>query len=219
MIKRSDSINRLISEMKYATYLEIGVQAGITFNEVRSARKIAVDPGFMIDQSELKGDSFALTSDDYFNQYPDHRYDIAFVDGHHTFEQSLRDFTRCAFRIAANGAILIDDCYPSDYYASLKRIEDCEKAKGNENWHDRNWMGDVYKTALFIHDYVDAFSFAFIKNTMGVVATWRQQRSIVPLTTSMREIEDCSYFTYRHEYAPRLPVMTIDEIIAVMKAG
>jgi hypothetical protein len=204
----AELINYFAERFGFGRYLEIGVQAGVTFNAVRIASKTAVDPAFAIARDRLDGESFKMTSDAFFDQYPDAAFDFVFIDGLHTFEQSLRDFTRSLFRIPRTGLILIDDCFPSDYYASLRSFEACTNAKTSEKYPDRSWMGDVFKTILVIHDYFDSVSFAYIEGTLGVVAVWFEPRTIKPLFQTMEEIFRCDYAQFRYGIGPRLPRMT-----------
>jgi hypothetical protein len=210
-MQRSDIINQFISRLGYERYLEIGVQSGVTFNAVNAPTKVAVDPAFVIPRELLTGEAFEITSDTYFNKYF-HEFDLIFIDGLHTFEQSLRDLMRSLRRIPRNGLILIDDCYPSDYLASLRDHDLCAKAKTRENHVDRNWMGDVYKTLLFINDYLDDVSYIYITYTMGFSAVWYEPRQLAPYFQTMEEIYGCEYARFRYEISPSIPRNTVEQI-------
>lgn len=219
MITHAAIIRHVLETLKFRRYLEIGVQGGVTFNQVEADEKIGVDPNFQCDPATLKGTALSQTSDSFFDENPGRIFDLIFIDGLHSFEQSLRDFTRSISRIAPNGLILVDDCYPSDFYASMRDANACNLAKEAENWPDRNWQGDVYKTALFINDFMDQFSYAYIAGTQGVIAVWHAPRPVRPFFHTMRDIAECDYYTFRHLIAPRIRQLTIEEIVETMQAG
>ena len=72
------SVNQyLINKYDYNTYLEIGVQRGLSFLPIRCKKKVAVDPMFLISWKDkikwnyknfcnLKNSYFETTSDDFF---------------------------------------------------------------------------------------------------------------------------------------------------------
>jgi len=67
------------------------VLEGETFANVKVWRRCGVDPSPLFDAVLLpRGSSFAVTtSDEFFSTLrPSKRYDIAFIDGLHTFEQT-----------------------------------------------------------------------------------------------------------------------------------
>src|SRR5947207_3201487 len=62
-------INRIAAEMRAQTYLEIGVSRGLTFRDVKIARKVGVDPRFRCDVAALRetgSEMHEITSDQYF---------------------------------------------------------------------------------------------------------------------------------------------------------
>src|SRR5690606_26031789 len=119
--RRSEVVQSLLALHADPAYLEIGVYRGETFHEVRASRKVAVDPKFAIDASErLDGSDYVeRTSDDFFRDCRD-TFDVIYLDGLHTFEQTLRDLLNSCERLSRDGVILIDDILPSCYPASLR---------------------------------------------------------------------------------------------------
>ena len=81
--------------MNARTYLEIGVFKGLTLKDVEIADCAGVDPQFRVPAEELTGPSRTLvtdTSDAYFAGLDRSTvFDIVFLDGLHTFEQTYRD--------------------------------------------------------------------------------------------------------------------------------
>ena len=153
-------INQLISELKYRSYLEIGVASGNTFHNVVCEKKIAVDPNFRFDktlfQDEAKDLSFfEISSDEFFNMQPKHvKVDLIFLDGLHTFEQTYRDLLNSLEIVSDVGAIILDDVFPLDYAGSLKSMREMLEYRTQSNdISPRHWWGDVYKVIFMLHDY------------------------------------------------------------------
>jgi hypothetical protein len=67
----------------------------VTFERIRVAERTAVDPTFLFDIGKHANENtiFAdTTSDRFFAGLPaQKRYDLIFIDGIHTFEQTYRD--------------------------------------------------------------------------------------------------------------------------------
>jgi|SRR5579862_2443042 len=223
MLNRPEVINYFIKRFGYRRYLEIGVEAGNTFNAVEATAKFAVDPHFRIARDALRGESFAMTSDAFFNEHREEIFDIVFIDGLHTFEQSLRDFASAMACVSKTGVILVDDCNPSDYLASIRDHDLSRKLKEQQGVKDRNWMGDVYKTVLFINDHFGNVSLSYINDTMGIVAIWFEPRPVVPFFRSIEDIAHCDFADFRGKIFPNLPKRSLaeigDSIFFCQKAG
>lgn len=218
MLKRSTIINHFIAQCGYSRYLEIGVEGGVTFNNVQAPEKFAVDPNFKVPQDQLLGHAFAMTSDSFFDHNRE-MFDLVFIDGLHTFEQSLRDFTRAMSRVPRTGLILLDDCNPSDYLASLRDHNLCMALKKKEGYADQNWMGDVYKTVLFIREFFDNVSFAYIEDSLGIVAVWFEPRPLTPQFQNIEEISQCEFAHFRHRILPNLPFKNLDQIASAINSA
>lgn len=161
---RTDVIQSFIDGRGLERYLEIGIRSGHTFLRIRARQKIAVDPAPRIGLLKLlrwrfrnpanRGSQILeVTSNEFFE---DHAHllveglDIAFVDGLHTYEQSLADVERCLEHLNPGGVILMHDCSPpSAAAATPARSPDEARATAGEAWHGM-WCGDVYKTVLHL---------------------------------------------------------------------
>lgn len=95
--------NALIDQHGYSSYLEIGCKGDTTFNQVRAARKVGVDPN--------SGGTLRMTSDEYFKSHTE-RFDLVFVDGMHERAQVLRDVENALARLNDGGTIVLHDCDP-----------------------------------------------------------------------------------------------------------
>ncbi|HET6197695.1 MAG TPA: hypothetical protein VFE12_18170, partial [Acetobacteraceae bacterium] len=98
MLSRSDVISRFLELFDNPTYLEIGVNKGETFHSLGNCQKIGVDPAFLFDVNAYQGNPdiglYQISSDEFFGRLPagKGRFDVIYLDGLHTFEQTLRDF-------------------------------------------------------------------------------------------------------------------------------
>ena len=90
---------------------------------------------------------FNITSDDFFLNHKeilsDKKIDVAFIDGLHTFEQSLKDVLNCLEYLNEKGIIVMHDCSPrSETIGS--------SVMSREEASNPNWSGDVWKTIAYL---------------------------------------------------------------------
>lgn len=162
---RTGVVQAFIDGRGLETYLEIGVRTGHTFLRIRARRKIGVDPAPRIgalkrfrwwfrNGSNRCSRIYRLTSDEFFAHHGDllaeHGLDVAFVDGLHTYEQSLRDVESCLAYLEPEGVALMHDCSPPSAAAAIpaQSPDEARRAAG-DRW-DGMWCGDVYKTVLHL---------------------------------------------------------------------
>lgn len=192
-------LNWLAKAINAKSYLEIGVLNGKTFSHVRVKTRHAVDPNFQFDTRELADRNtcfYPMTSDEYFARHIGQRqYDLVFLDGLHTYEQTFRDFCAVLPHTHARSVILIDDTLPRDPYAALPDPREAARQKeaaghtGGEGWN-----GDVYKLVFAIHDFFPTLSYTTIKQGKGQTAVWREPRAdFVPLMNSHEAISRMSW--------------------------
>jgi hypothetical protein len=181
---RAEIIQALLDLRRLADYLEIGVYKGETFFGLRAARKVAVDPGFAFDVKEArkaaKGEFHQVESDEYFGTLisPDDAFHVIFIDGLHTFEQTLRDFTNAIACLKPGGAIVIDDVWPANYEATLPTHEMAIQVRKARNAKDdrRDWTGDVYRLVFHIDSFFQQWSFAAVAESANQLVVWRERR-------------------------------------------
>jgi len=148
----SKRLNRLAAALGAKSYLEIGVHTGGTFARVQVAERTAVDPAFPFPVSDHEDDVtiFAeMTSDEFFAGLPAGKtYDLVFIDGLHTFEQTYRDLCNAIVRSHPAAPILVDDTVPSDVYSALRDPEQAfafRAAAGPDG--SAAWHGDTFKVS------------------------------------------------------------------------
>jgi hypothetical protein len=211
---RSYLINHLGKMINAKNYLEIGVEAGVTFNQVSIPSKFAVDPNLKVKGETLNGTFWDVTSDEFFFIIdPNLKFDLVFIDGLHTFEQSLKDLLNSIARLSEIGIIVVDDVYPSDYLASLVAHQICADLKTEFGYADRNWMGDVYRTIAFADNFLFNFEYASIKDGISQTVFWRSRvpRSRPNYCLTMNEIAQLDYASLLTN-SEILKIQTIDQI-------
>jgi hypothetical protein len=150
------------------TYVEIGVATGATLALARPPTcAIGVDPEPTVTMPlRTETHIFTETSDDFFaaqkiaGPLAGRPVKLAFIDGLHTFEQSLRDFMNLEFHCGPGSAILFHDTVPLD------------EATQQRERVTTFWTGDVWKTVLALKHYrpdLDIFTIATQPTGLTVV--------------------------------------------------
>jgi len=128
------------------TYLEVGVATGKSLALVRAkTTALGVDPEndladrLLYHSLENLPHLFCLTSDELFaQQIPDRIFvgkqlDMAFLDGLHTFEQTLKDFINVEKLSHPGSVVFIHDCLP------------VVPVSAERDRQTNFWIGDVWK--------------------------------------------------------------------------
>lgn len=201
------------------SYLEIGVFRGVTFNAVEFQRKVAVDPNFQFDTEEFAAEGVAfheMTSDEYFVTVAEPEpFDVIFLDGLHTFQQTFRDF--CATQALAHSRTvwLIDDVVPVDLYSAWPDKTEAVAGRREAGGTSPAWHGDVFRVVFAIHDFFPVMTYRTIEgsgNPQAVV--WREPRKpFQPVLNSLEAIERLSFFEMRKRKDVMMP-STEDEAIS-----
>jgi hypothetical protein len=146
------------------SYLEIGVNTRETFFAVDAVRKVAVDPRFQFDvdaarEREPRSEVFEVESDVYFGELirPDDIFDVIYLDGLRTFEQTLRDFCNAIQFLREDGVIVIDGVIPNSYSASIPDASTAEAVKGALKDRDQSWMSDVFRLVFFFQAFFQQY--------------------------------------------------------------
>ena len=140
---------RIHAHLKPATYVEIGIDQGRSFEIVAAETlTLGIDPNPRLQKPPgLRQRVFAQTSDDFFAktdvkaELGDRRVDLAFIDGMHQFEFALRDFVNLEQYCSLDSTILIHDVYPIDAMsAARERVSSF-------------WSGDIWRLILILKKY------------------------------------------------------------------
>lgn len=201
-MKRHDVVQAVLDCFEKPAYLEVGVFQGITFHNLEAAHKVAVDPNFRFDVDAARAENsnaqyHGVPSDEYFAGAEGCLFDVIFLDGLHTFEQTLRDLTNAVAHLLEGGVVIIDDVRPSSYGASLPELGKIWLVK--EALKENNeWMGDVYRLVYFIDTFMPAYSYATVEENHGQLVMWRAARHPVP-DRSVESVSRKSFADLLHE--------------------
>ncbi|MBW0167206.1 MAG: class I SAM-dependent methyltransferase [Vulcanococcus sp.] len=181
-------------------YLEIGVAKGTTFFHVEAAEKHGVDPRFRFDpkgRSPYSREHYhPITSDVYFQQAIGREapFDLIFLDGLHTYSQTLRDFLSSQALAHPRTVWMIDDTVPTDAIAAdpdLQRVQAARQANGQPD--DQTWMGDVFKLVAFIDSFFPQFSCFTTEGHGQTVVLPKLQAPALKRFNNVQEIDQLSY--------------------------
>jgi len=135
MKTRTDIINTLFEKYIFYSYLEIGVRRpSENFDKIKATIKHSVDP------YPNEKYTYNVTSDDFFMNHVNQKYDVIFIDGMHTDEQAYKDVQNSIKYLNENGFIVIHDCNPANEWLT-RTYDDYLKELGG-------WNGTVYKAFL-----------------------------------------------------------------------
>jgi hypothetical protein len=164
-INRFTVLQKIVDRKSAKTYLEIGVLTGDAFLIIKTKHKWGVDPQFIIgpvkkfryyfkNPYNIFNEYFKMDSDTFFNQEDARlsRYgvDVAFIDGMHTFRQSLKDVQNTLKYLNRNGIIILHDCNPLSEVAALPAESYDEIKKLNPPGFTGIWNGDVWKIIPYL---------------------------------------------------------------------
>lgn len=203
------------------TYLEIGVSKGNTFvNASFFELRHGVDPKLQLDIAPYASDSvcfYEMTSDDFFVNCADsqQKYDIIFLDGLHTFEQTFRDFC-CSQAHCHDGTIwLIDDVNPTDIFSAHPDQRLAYRYRERHKIPGKAWHGDVFKVVFAINDFFPNLSFRTVagKGNPQTVVVRRQRQDYAPLFGDLERISRMTYYDFA-ENRLRMNFASNDEIMA-----
>jgi hypothetical protein len=213
MTQPAERLNLLAQWVGARRYLEIGVETGRTFFDVRAPYRVAVDPAFAFDPVEraARGSVFHQTTSDAFfaGLDLDQTFDLVFLDGLHHFEQTYRDLVNTLAHSHPRTVILIDDTVPTSLYSSQRERGMQAQELESRGLQGLVWHGDVYKMLVAIHDFHPTLDFVTI-TTDGNPQTlvWRSKaRPRTPLIGSFEGIERLDYFEFKR-LLPQLNAMS-----------
>jgi hypothetical protein len=134
------------------------------------------------------------TSDDFFREAASTigstGIDVAFIDGLHTYAQSLADVEHGLEYVNPGGVILMHDCSPQSEEMATEVSSPAEAARrGRESF----WTGDVWKTILFLRSTRNDLVVNVLDCDFGIgVSLPGRPDNLVPCSP-----EEIRQFTYR----------------------
>ena len=173
--KRLNAIRNHIKK-EDITYLEIGIENANTFRSVGAKYKVGVDP-YPLCRPPLRmfGSLIKRMPSDQFFRSNEFVFDLAFIDGLHTYEQTYKDLLNTFFTSSSEVLILIDDVVPSDIFAASRSQLECQILKQNEGIENNYWMGDVFKILPLLSTFHTEISWVTIveKDENPQLLLWR----------------------------------------------
>lgn len=197
----SSRLNKIARINHAKRYLEIGIWQGDTLRRVDVEEKIGVDPLPAFDwRAELAADFVIheMSSDEYFSSYSSASFDLIFVDGLHTFEQSFRDFCTTLLLSNRKTVWVIDDTVPEDYASTMRTLERCYLVRRHAGAESVSWHGDVFKVIFAIHDFFINFDFRTIvdKGNPQTIVAFSPRSDFRPRWNSLEAISRLDYTDY-----------------------
>ena len=146
----ADVINHLAQLNSADTYLEIGISAGTTFRQISVVGKIGVDPYPKIDRNLCSVMGIQIMTSDAFFLENKKKFDLIFLDGLHTSDQTAKDFANSVQCSNLTTIWIIDDVYPDSCASSARSLGRYRVMRAFEFLTKRNlrpvgWQGDVFR--------------------------------------------------------------------------
>ena len=174
---RSEIIQKIIDSKKYKNYLEVGCDKDENFSKINVEKKIGVDP--------LKGGTLRMTSDDFFKNNNE-KFDLIFLDGLHTYEQTIKDIDNSLKFLNDHGVVIIHDCLPKKIWNQI-----VPRVYGH-------WNGDVWKAIVHSRTYSYADTYTCIADHgLGIIFK-RKNRDLLELKKDFKNLKFSEYY-YNHK--------------------
>ena len=221
-------LNTISEALNCQSYLEIGVSQGDTFLSVNCNFKIGVDPYFDFNWKQYhdgeKINLHQITSDQYFNTDPEYsKYDLIFVDGLHTYEQTYRDILNCLLHSHSDTVILIDDTVPCDVFSTLRNPDECIRLRyTNSHQGDSRWHGDTYKVIPLLKLFNPQYNIATIMdNGNPQTLLWRSNSINTPdgheVMNNLSSMDYLWFLKNIHMYNPTTEKEALERVIDQIK--
>lgn len=178
-------IVRAINKFKtIPMYLEIGCDQNEVFNSIPliPSNKIGVDP--------RSGGTHRMTSDDFFGQN-NKNFDVIFIDGLHTYEQTQKDIINSLKFLNTNGMIFIHDLLPGDEIDAARKR------------YLPGWSGDTWKVAVELSQS-EGLDFKIVNIDTGVGILKKNENYNYK---KMSEIKNENFNDLYDKYLDQLPII------------
>ena len=186
---RISFINKAVSLFDNCKYLEIGCESNICFNSIVCSDKTGVDPE--------RGGTIKETSDDFFffiNRY----FDVIFVDGLHTYDQTRKDVINSIKFLNLGGYIFIHDLVPRSWLEeNVPRLQTM-------------WTGDTWKVSHELNKTKGIkFNVIFADHGIGVIKKidnnvkyFDDYKNLIDLrfTDFLKKINELNFVNYKDAF-------------------
>ena len=189
---RTEIIQKIINKKKYKDYLEIGCDNDENFSQIKVENKIGVDP--------LKGGTLRMTSDIFFEKNK-LNFDIVFLDGLHTYEQTIKDINNSLKFLKNDGVILIHDCLPRKIWNQI-----VPRIYGH-------WNGDVWKAIVHSRTYEFADTFTCkVDHGLGVIFKRKNSDRLELEKKNFKNLKFKDYFNNHKKFMNPISHEDLDKI-------
>ena len=189
---RTEIIQKIIDRKNYKDYLEIGCDNDENFSKINVENKIGVDP--------LKGGTLRMTSDDFFKKN-EINFDLVFLDGLHTYEQTIKDINNSLKFLKKNGVILIHDCLPKKIWNQI-----VPRIYGH-------WNGDVWKAIVHsrTYEYADTYT-CKVDHGLGVILKRKNSDRLELVNKNFKNLKFADYFNNHKKFMNPISHEDLDKI-------
>ena len=190
---RIEIIQKIIDTKNYEKYLEIGCDKDENFSKIKIKNKVGVDP--------LRGGTIRTTSDEFFKNNKE-TFDLIFLDGLHTYHQTIKDINNSLRNLNSNGIIIIHDCLPKKIWNQI-----VPRIYGH-------WNGDVWKAIVEsrTYEYIDTYT-CVADHGLGIILK-RKNRNILDLKIDdFNKLKFSEYYQKHKEFMNPISHKKLFEVI------
>ena len=190
---RFDIIQKLINLKKYNSYLEIGCDKNENFLRININKKIGVDP--------REGGTHRMTSDAFFHKN-DEFFDIIFLDGLHTYEQTINDIKNSLKFLNQNGIIIVHDCLPKKIWNQV-----VPRLYGH-------WNGDVWKAIVETRTFEDTDCYTCIADHgLGIILKRKNKNILLEKIDDFKNLKFSDYYNKHLLYMNPIEHRDLEQVV------
>jgi Methyltransferase domain len=225
-VTRIDVIREALAALHGRTYLEIGVREGACFDAVDAETKVAVDPEFAfrppfrswarkLRRARTGSFYFRMTSDRFFASAARRfaPFDVVFVDGLHTYEQSYADVLNALTVLAKPGVVLVHDCNPASEAAAAPTLGAAAGMPG----YVGEWNGEVYKALVRLRTHTDLRACVIdCDQGVGVVAEGEPETALRLSPAEVARLEYRDLVAHRESLLDLRPESALAQVLGML---
>ena len=189
---RTEIIQDVINKQNYQSYLEIGCDNDENFSKIKIKQKVGVDP--------LKGGTLRMTIDEFFKKN-NNFFDIIFLDGLHTYEQTIKDIDNSLKTLNQKGVILIHDCLPKKIWNQI-----VPRMYGH-------WNGDVWKAIVHARTYENAETFTIkADHGLGIIFKRKNKNQLKININNFKNLKFSEYFKKHEIFMNTISIQQLEKV-------
>ena len=143
-----------------------------------------------------------MTSDEFFKNNKK-SFDLIFLDGLHTYEQTIKDINNSLKFINSKGAIIIHDCLPKKIWNQI-----VPRMYGH-------WNGDVWKAIVHARSYENADTYTLkADHGLGIIIK-RKNKNILRINcNNFKNLRFTDYYNNHEKFMNITEVEKLDNIFS-----